>query len=223
MKLVILGPPGSGKGTQAQRLTAEFGVPRISTGDMLRAAVKDGSPLGQQARRFLDTGQLVPDKMITDLVQARLAEPDCDRGFLLDGYPRTVAQAESLDAFLRSRGERLLAALDLRLCDEVIIVRLTERRVCPQCGATYHLTAKPPRTPGRCDVCGQALTQRSDDREYVVRARLRVYHQRSAPVEAYYNQSGALVTIEADQSVDAVHRAIIDALEAARQQQAYAF
>lgn len=222
MKLVMLGPPGAGKGTQALRLTQEFGIPKISTGDMLREAVEVGSDLGQRVRGYLERGQLVPDELMIELVEAPLQEPDCARGFLLDGFPRTEHQAAALDEYLRQRGERLLAALDLQVDDEVIVRRLTERRLCPVCGAIYHLTALPPRTAGVCDHDDKALTQRDDDRDDVVRERLRIYHQRHGPVERYYDRSGALVAIDAGEPMEQVHRAIVDALEAARQQQAYA-
>jgi len=222
MRLVFLGPPGAGKGTQARLITDEYGIPKISTGDMLRAAVEEGTPLGRQVKDFLDRGMLVADDITNRLVQDRLVQAECARGWLLDGFPRTVGQAEALDGLLRERGERLLAAVELRLDDEIIVRRLTERRVCPQCGEIYHLTSRPPRRDGVCNQDGAALVQREDDRDDVVRARLRIYHERHGPVEGYYNRSGALVGIDANQPPEQVHRAIIDALEAARQQQAYA-
>jgi adenylate kinase len=184
--LLFFGPPGVGKGTQAQRLSAVFRIPHISTGDMLRAAIASHTPLGERAKGFIDKGQLVPDELLLDVIEARLAEPDTTRGFLLDGFPRTVPQAEALGGMLERAGKALTAVLVLDAPVEELVDRIAKRRTCTSCGATYHLVAKPPKVAGTCDRCGGTLVQRSDDSEEIIRRRLVEYLDKTKPVLDYF-------------------------------------
>lgn len=184
--LLFFGPPGVGKGTQAQRLSAVFRIPHISTGDMLRAAIASNTPLGTRAKEFIDKGQLVPDELILDVLGARLTEPDTARGFLLDGFPRTVPQAEALGGMLAKAGKALSAVLVLDAPVEELVDRISKRRTCPSCGASYHLVAKPPKVAGTCDRCGATLVQRSDDTEEIIRHRLVEYLGKTKPVLDYF-------------------------------------
>ncbi len=204
MRLIFLGPPGAGKGTQALILTRRTGVPKVSTGDMLRDAAEHGSPLGMRAREYCDRGLLVPDDVVVDLVAERLAQTDAQQGFLLDGFPRTVAQAESLDHLLREQGQRLDAVINFLVNDEEIVSRISSRRVCSQCGESYHTETRPPKIENTCDQCGAQLVLRDDDRQEVVRARLQVYHDRTEPLIGYYRSRGLLVDLDATQPVDDV-------------------
>jgi len=179
----LFGPPGAGKGTQAVRLSAVFKIPHIATGDMLRAAIQSYTPLGAKAKEFIDKGQLVPDELVLDLIAERLAQPDTERGFLLDGFPRTVPQAEGLARMLGERGRKLDHVLVLDAPDEELVMRIAGRRTCESCQSTYHIVAKPPRVRGVCDRCGGALIQRTDDTESVFRERLAVYRRQSQPLE----------------------------------------
>ncbi|GAB6877304.1 adenylate kinase [Thermaerobacter litoralis] len=208
MRWIFLGPPGAGKGTQAARLAERAGVPQIATGDMFRAAVREGTPLGLEAKRYMDAGQLVPDEVTLGLVRERLAQPDCRAGFLLDGFPRTVAQAEGLKDVLAGLGVRLDGVLYFDVPDAVVVERLSGRRVCPACGATYHVRFDPPRVEGRCDRCGAELVQRADDREETVRQRLAVYREQTEPLVRYYREAGLLHTVEADRPIAEVEAAI---------------
>ena len=208
MRWIFLGPPGAGKGTQAARLAERAGVPQISTGDMFRAAVRAGTPLGLEAKRYMDAGQLVPDAVTIGLVRERLAQPDCRQGFLLDGFPRTVAQAEGLAEVLRDLGVNLDGVLYFDVPDEVVVERLSGRRVCPACGATYHVRFDPPRQAGVCDRCGGELVQRPDDREETVRERLAVYRRQTEPLVDYYRQAGLLRTVHADRPIAEVEAEI---------------
>jgi len=212
MRLILLGPPGAGKGTQAQFLTERLQIPKISTGDMLRDAADDGTALGRQAKQFTDLGRLVPDEMILDLVTERLPQPDAAAGFLLDGFPRTVGQAESFSSWLRDRGLSLDAAVDLKVRDETIVERISHRRVCPECHDTYHMLTRPPIVDETCDVCAHKLVQRDDDRAEVVRERLRVYQERTEPVISYYRDRGMLLEIDGERPVGEVTEAIVAAL-----------
>jgi adenylate kinase len=212
MRLVLVGPPGAGKGTQAQYLTERLGIPKISTGDMLREAADRGTEVGLRAQAFTDEGQLAPDDMILTLVDERLRAPDAARGYLLDGFPRTVYQAERFEEWLAAHGQQLDAVVDLRVPDEEIVRRISYRRVCPACRETYHLVNRPTRVEGVCDACGASLTQRADDRAEVVRERLRVYHQRTHPVLQFYRDRGLVRIIEGTQSVEAVTGAILAAV-----------
>ncbi|QIA28032.1 adenylate kinase [Thermaerobacter sp. PB12/4term] len=208
MRWIFLGPPGAGKGTQAARLAQRAGVPQIATGDMFRAAVREGTPLGLEAKRYMEAGQLVPDEVTLGLVRERLAQPDCRNGFLLDGFPRTVPQAEGLNEVLAGLGVRLDGVLYFDVPDAVVVERLSGRRVCPACGATYHVRFEPPQVEGRCDRCGAELVQRSDDREETVRQRLAVYRQQTEPLVRYYREAGLLHTLDAGQPIDAVEAEI---------------
>jgi adenylate kinase len=186
---LLFGPPGAGKGTQAARLSAVFKIPHIATGDMLRAAIQSYTPLGAKAKEFIDKGQLVPDQLVLDLIAERLGQPDTERGFLLDGFPRTVPQAEGLAGMLAERGRKLDHVLVLDAPDEELVMRIAGRRTCESCQATYHIRAKPPRVRGFCDRCGGALIQRSDDSEEIIRNRLREYNAKTRPVLDYFEQA----------------------------------
>jgi adenylate kinase len=187
--LLFFGPPGVGKGTQALRLSGVLQIPHIATGDMLRAAIQSYTPLGRRAKEFIDKGQLVPDELVLDLIGERLQKPDTDRGFLMDGFPRTIPQAEALDRMLKSQGKKLDHVLLLDAPEEELVARIGGRRTCESCQATYHVIAKPPRTMGFCDRCGSALIQRSDDSEPIVRNRLREYAAKTKPVIEYFKQN----------------------------------
>jgi adenylate kinase len=204
MNIVLLGAPGAGKGTQAEKMIEAWGVPHISTGDILRKAVADGTPLGTQAKAFMDAGELVPDLVVIGLVKARLEEPDADTGFILDGFPRTDGQAEALDRELGSLGRSIDAAISIDVDRDVIVKRLTSRRTCRSCGKIYSLIADPPADPDVCDACGGELYQRDDDTEATVRNRLAVYDRSTAPLVDYYRSKGILHSIDGDRPVDEV-------------------
>jgi adenylate kinase len=186
MRLVVLGAPGAGKGTQAVILAEKLKVPHISTGDIFRSNIKEGTPLGKLAKQFIDSGALVPDDVTIGIVKDRLQKPDCKSGFILDGFPRTIAQTQSLDDMLTSMGTKLDYVLDLEVVDEVIIKRLSGRRVCPDCNASYHIDFNPPKKDAICDSCGAKLIQREDDREQTVINRLKTYHAQTEPLIGYY-------------------------------------
>ncbi len=192
MKLVVLGAPGAGKGTQAVLLAERLKVPHISTGDIFRSNIKEGTPLGKLAKQYIDSGALVPDDVTIGIVKDRLQKPDCKNGFILDGFPRTIAQAQSLDDMLASMGTKLDSVLDLEVKDEVIIMRLSGRRVCPDCSASYHIDFNPPKKDAICDSCGAKLIQREDDREQTVINRLKTYHAQTEPLIGYYRGKGIL-------------------------------
>lgn len=208
MNLVLLGAPGAGKGTQAERLSRRLNIPTISTGNMLRTAVAEGSPLGRQVQRLMDRGELVPDRLVLDLVRERIAQDDCVGGFLLDGVPRTRPQAMGLAA----RGIRVDLAILLEVDDETVVRRMEERRVCGRCGASYHLTARPPKIPGVCDRCGNPLTRRADDVPDTVRRRLQRYHQESQAVEDFYRERDLLQSVPPGDTPEEVETAILDVL-----------
>lgn len=216
IRLVFLGPPGAGKGTQARELAREWGVPQIATGDMLREAVAAGTPLGRQAKSNMDRGALVPDDVIVGLIAERLAQPDAKRGFILDGFPRTVPQATALDRLLRDVGQRLDRAILVEVPEPELLRRLTGRRSCPTCQATYHVTAAPPRREGVCDRCGGSLVQREDDSEATVRHRLQVYRDQTAPLLDDYRRRGLLVTVPGEGAIETIRAAIRRAAEAGR-------
>lgn len=203
MKIVLLGPPGAGKGTQAEALVKKLFVPHISTGDMFRAAISNGTPLGVEAKSYMDQGKLVPDAVTVGIIKDRIAQPDCREGFLLDGFPRTIAQAEALDALLQDQGG-LDAVLDINVELDRLIVRLTGRRMCRNCGAIYHLLYNAPQKENVCDVCGGSLYQRDDDKEETVKNRLSVYTEQTAPLIDYYKAKGILHTVNGDQPINAV-------------------
>ncbi len=191
MKLIFLGAPGAGKGTQAEIFSMELGVPTISTGNILRAAIAQGTETGKKAKSFMDAGQLVPDEVILAIVKERLAQPDCQKGYILDGVPRTLAQAEALEKM----GVTFDKVVSLEVSDEAIVERMSGRRVCAQCGAPYHVTANPPATEGKCDACGGELVQRKDDAPETVRRRLQVYHAETEPLKEFYHQRGLLAAV----------------------------
>lgn len=204
MNIIIMGPPGAGKGTQAELLIKEFAIPHISTGDMFRAAIKQGTELGKEAKRVMDLGQLVPDEITIGIVKERLAEDDCKKGFLLDGFPRTVPQADALEQILSDLGRKLDAAVNVDVANEVLMARMVGRRVCRQCGATYNIEFNKPKEEGKCDKCGGELYQRSDDSEETVANRLKVYSEQTAPLLAYYDERGLLRTVDGDQGLKEV-------------------
>ena len=208
MKLILLGAPGAGKGTQAERLCKELNIPTISTGNILRAAIKNGTPTGMKAKSFMDAGQLVPDEVIIGIITERLAEADCANGYILDGVPRTIAQAEAME----KAGITFDAVVSIEISDETIMERMSGRRVCESCGASYHLVAVPPRQEGVCDNCGGALVQRKDDAPETVKARLEVYHRETEPLKAFYAQRGLLKSVENQPSVEATTDAIMRVL-----------
>lgn len=212
MNIILLGPPGAGKGTQAKMLVNEFGIPHISTGDMFRAAIKQGTEVGLKAKAIMDAGQLVPDEITIDLVQERLGQEDCAAGFLLDGFPRTVPQAKALDWILKELGCSVDAAVNIDVANEAIITRMAGRRVCRQCGASYHLEFNPPKEAGKCDLCGGELYQRSDDSEETVRNRLKVYTEQTEPLLAYYEKQGVVLNINGNQEMARVFRDIYNTL-----------
>ena len=203
MKIVLLGPPGAGKGTQAEVLTKKLLVPHISTGDMFRAAIKNGTPMGIEAKSYMDRGQLVPDEVTIGIIKDRIAQPDCSGGFLLDGFPRTIAQAEALDQLLEDKGG-LDAVLNISVPLEKLVERLTGRRMCRKCGTIYHMLYNAPATDGVCDACGGELYQRDDDKLETVTKRLDVYEGQTAPLIGFYEQQGKLFTINGDQPINAV-------------------
>lgn len=213
MRVVLLGPPGAGKGTQARRLATRWSVPQVATGDMLREALAHGTRLGLEARRYMDAGELVPDAVIIGLVRERLAQPDGRKGFVLDGFPRTAAQAEALDQLLEAEGTPLDRVVLFEIADEEPVARLSGRRVCRSCGRNYHVTLSPPRVAGRCDHCGGELYQRTDDEEVTVRRRLAVYARDTRPLVDYYRQRSLLTTISAAGSMDTVHADLVTAAE----------
>ncbi|MBI2346134.1 MAG: adenylate kinase [Deltaproteobacteria bacterium] len=208
MRIVLLGQPGSGKGTQAQRLAAAQGIPRLTTGEMLRVAVRDGAPLGKDAKRYMERGDLVPDQLIVALMQERMGTADCARGYILDGFPRTRVQAEALDAMLTTVGAALQHVLLLEVDEAEIRRRLSGRRECPKCGSTFHLTAQPPKVAGVCDRCQTALVQRPDDQEATIARRLAVYVRETKPLIGYYEARGLLRRVTAPGGPDEVFRAI---------------
>ncbi len=204
MRLLITGRPGAGKGTQAVNITKFYNIPHISTGDMFRAAIKNQTALGMTAKGYMDKGALVPDEVTIGIVKERLLEPDCKNGFLLDGFPRTIAQAEALDKILSEQNVKLDAVLDVNVAREILVRRMVGRRVCKTCGATYHIEFNKPKTEGICDNCGSALIQRADDTESTAVNRLAVYDSQTAPLLAYYEKQGLLKTVNGDQPVDHV-------------------
>jgi adenylate kinase len=202
--LILLGPPGAGKGTQAKKLIERYGIPQISTGDILRDAVKNGTPLGMEAKSFMDRGALVPDEVVIGIVKERLKRPDCKMGYILDGFPRTVAQADAISAFLNDEAMPIDHVIDIRVTREYLVKRLSGRRTCSSCGAGYHIEFNPPRNSGRCDSCNGELFQRDDDREAVVAKRLETYEAQTSPLVDYYRNIGLLYTINGVGDIEAI-------------------
>lgn len=208
MKLILLGAPGAGKGTQAERLCAILGIPTISTGNILRAAIKNKTPVGLQAKHYIEAGQLMPDQVIIDIVTERLAAPDCEKGYILDGVPRTIAQAEALE----KAGIVFDDVISIEISDEAIMQRMSGRRVCEHCGASFHLVAVPPKQEGICDNCGGKLVQRKDDAPETVKTRLEVYHRETAPLIDFYKERGVLKRVETQPTVEENTKAMLRAL-----------
>lgn len=208
MKLILLGAPGAGKGTQAEILSAKLGIPTISTGNMLRAAIQEGTPIGLEAKSYMDAGKLVPDSVIIGVVAQRLAQADCAKGFILDGVPRTIGQAEALD----TAGVTFDHVISIEISDGEIEERMAGRRVCSACGAPYHVKARPPKRDGVCDSCGGALVQREDDKAETVRHRLAVYHAETEPLKGYYEGKGNLSPVANRATIEETSQAIMEAL-----------
>jgi len=211
MRLVLLGAPGAGKGTQAVILSEKYNIPHISTGDIFRSNIKNNTELGKKAKEYIDKGLLVPDELTIDIVKDRINKPDCSDGFILDGFPRTIFQAQELDKILEGMGIELDCVLNIDVSDEKNIKRLSGRRVC-QCGKTYHILNNPPKKEGICDSCNGELFQREDDREETVIQRLETYHKQTEPLIEYYEKSGKLVTVEGRESIDDTTKEVLDAL-----------
>jgi len=212
VRLIFLGPPAAGKGTQAKRLAAEYGIPHISTGDILRAASKGGTYLGREAKRYMDRGALVPDDVMIGIIQERLQQSDCAPGFILDGFPRTIPQAESLAELLKSMNTPLDYVVNMEVPVEEILRRMNGRLTCQNCGRMYNLMLNPPQTPGRCDCCRGILSQRADDRIETVHERIGVYRQSTQPLIEYYSARGLLTTIDGTGSIDAIAKRIREAV-----------
>ena len=209
MKLILLGAPGAGKGTQADILSAKYSIPTISTGNILRAAMKNGTPVGLKAKEYVESGRLVPDDVIIGIVKERLAEPDCNNGYILDGMPRTIPQAQALE----DEGIEIDCAVSIEITDEEIIQRMSGRRTCKECSTTFHVVSNPSKVEGVCDNCGGELTIRKDDAPETVKARLEVYHQETEPLKDFYAQRGKLRTVDNQPTIEATTEVIIKALE----------
>jgi len=214
MNLILLGPPGCGKGTQAKMLTEKHHIPQISTGDILREAVKQETPMGVEAKNYMNAGKLVPDEVVIGIIQDRLKQSDCENGFILDGFPRTVVQAEALDSTLTSMQKKIEHALSITVADEELLGRLTGRRTCRSCGAMYHVMFNPPKKEGVCDACSGELYQRDDDTEETIRNRLNVYNQQTAPLIDYYQAKGLLRNIAGTGKIEEILEKILAVLEA---------
>ncbi len=214
MKIIMLGAPGAGKGTQAKKIADKYQIPHISTGDIFRANIKNGTELGKKAKTYMDQGLLVPDELVVDLVVDRLAQDDCKNGCVLDGFPRTIPQAESLDEALAAKGEAIDYAVDVDVPDENIISRMTGRRACVACGATYHIVHIPTKVEGVCDRCGEKLILRDDDKPETVKKRLAVYHEQTQPLIDYYTKKNVLKSVDGTKDMEEVFQAITDILGA---------
>ena len=212
MKIIMLGAPGAGKGTQAKKIAAKYDIPHISTGDIFRANIKNGTELGNKAKTYMDQGLLVPDDLVVDLVVDRVKQDDCAKGYVLDGFPRTIPQAEALDKALAAIGEKMDYAIDVDVPDENIVHRMSGRRACVGCGATYHLEYAPTKTEGICDVCGKELILRDDDKPETVKKRLGVYHEQTQPLIDYYTNAGILKTVDGTVDINVVFQTIVDIL-----------
>jgi len=208
-RLVLLGPPGAGKGTQAVRIVKEYQIPHISTGDIFRMNIKEGTALGKKAKEYMDKGELVPDSLVVDLVKDRLEADDCKNGFLLDGFPRTVFQAEQLDAYLKEKGQELTKVVDIFADEDVLFERMIGRRVCKNCGATYHIKNMPTKKEGICDNCGGEVYQRADDTEDTVRNRFEVYEKQTKPLVEYYEKAGNIAHIDGTIGLENVFASIV--------------
>ena len=212
MKIIMLGAPGAGKGTQAKMIAEKCGIPHISTGDIFRANIKNGTELGAKAKEYMDKGLLVPDELVCDLVVDRIQQADCEKGYILDGFPRTIPQAEALEAALNAIEQKLDYAIDINVPDENIINRMSGRRACVGCGATYHVVFNPTKVEGKCDVCGESLILRDDDKPETVKKRLDVYHTQTQPLIDFYSARKVLVEVDGTQSMDKVFEDIMKIL-----------
>ena len=212
MKIIMLGAPGAGKGTQAKMIVEKCGIPHISTGDIFRANIKNGTELGAKAKEYMDKGLLVPDELVCDLVVDRIQQADCEKGYILDGFPRTIPQAEALEAALNAIEQKLDYAIDIDVPDENIINRMSGRRACVGCGATYHVVFNPTKVEGKCDVCGESLILRDDDKPETVKKRLDVYHTQTQPLIDFYSARKVLVEVDGTQSMDKVFEDIMKIL-----------
>ena len=213
MKIIMLGAPGAGKGTQAKKLAAKYSIPHISTGDIFRANIKNGTELGKKAKVFMDQGLLVPDELVVDLIMDRFAQPDCENGYVLDGFPRTIPQAKALDDALAKYNDAVEYAIDVDVPDEAIVKRMSGRRACVNCGATYHLETIPPKKEGICDVCNAELILRDDDKPETVLKRLNVYHEQTQPLIEYYAAKGVLRTVDGTNAPETAFNDIIKIVE----------
>jgi len=212
MKIIMLGAPGAGKGTQAKKLAERYSIPHISTGDIFRANIKNGTELGKKAKAYMDKGALVPDELVVDLVVDRFKNPDCAHGYVLDGFPRTIPQAEALDAALNAIGETVDFAINVEVPDENIINRMSGRRACAGCGATYHIKYNPTKVEGICDNCGEKLILREDDKPETVKNRLLVYHDQTQPLIDFYSKKSVLAEVDGTKDMDDVFKAIVNIL-----------
>lgn len=213
MRLVLLGGPGAGKGTQAKMLKEKYDLPHISTGDIFRANINNNTDLGKEAKKYIDKGLLVPDELVGDLVIDRIAEDDCKNGYIFDGFPRTIPQAKDLDKSLESSGEKIDFVINIEVEDENIIRRMSGRRACLKCGATYHIEHIPPKKEGICDKCGSNIVLRDDDAPETVRNRLVIYHEQTQPLIDYYNSKGNLISVDGSRPMKDIHEEIIDYIE----------
>ncbi len=212
LRAVLLGPPGAGKGTQAVKIVEKYDVPHISTGDIFRKNIKEGTELGKKAQEYMNAGQLVPDELVVDLVKDRLLQDDCAKGFLLDGFPRTIFQAEQLDKFLEENNQKMDIVLNFNVSNETLMARLTGRRVCKGCGASYHVINIPPKQEGICDICGGELEQRKDDNEETAANRISVYEEQTAPLIGYYKETGVLADFDGEMPLDDLFEKIVEAI-----------
>lgn len=213
MKIIMLGAPGAGKGTQAHMIAEKYHLPHVSTGDIFRANIKNGTELGKEAKGYMDRGELVPDELTVRILLDRVAQDDCKNGYILDGFPRNIPQAEVLEKELEKLGDKIDVAIDMEVPDESIIKRMSGRRACSSCGATYHIVNVPPKKEGVCDVCGEALVLRDDDKEETVQKRLDVYHAQTQPLIEFYTKKGILKTVDGTQDMMDVFKAITSILE----------
>lgn len=213
MNLLFMGPPGAGKGTQAKRISQKYNIPHISTGDMLREAVAKGTELGLKVKEVMERGELVSDELINEIVEERLSQKDCDNGFILDGYPRTLVQAQSLDEILKKLSKKLDRVIFVDVPEERLVLRITSRRVCPKCGRVYNLISLKPKVDEQCDDCGVKLLQRDDDKEETVRQRYKVYMESTQPLINYYKEKGILEVVDGDRDIDVITKDILNILE----------